>query len=63
MKILGLIFIYVLTQEIYKLMEKKIKKEDRDLSPIEEMIIGIVMFICAAASVFAVIAFLIILFF
>ena len=58
-----LFLIYVFTQVIYKLMEKKIKKEDIALSLIEEMIIGIVMLICSVASLIVLIAFPIILFF
>ena len=63
MKILNLIIIYVFAQVIYKLMEKRIKKEGIGLSPIEEMIVGIVMFICGAISVIVAIAFPIALFF
>ena len=63
MNILKLILIYVFTQVIYKLMEKKIKKEDIGLSPIGEMIIAIVMLICSVASLIVLIAFLIMLFF
>lgn len=63
MKILKLFLICVFTQVIYKLMEKKIKKEDRERSLIEEMIVGIVMLICSVASLIVLIAFLIALFF
>ena len=58
-----LFLICVFTQVIYKLMEKKIKKEDRERSLIEEMIVGIVMLICSVASLIVLIAFLIALFF
>lgn len=63
MKILGLIIIYVFANKIYKSMEKIIKKEDIGLSPIEEMIIGIVMLICSVVSLIVLMAIPIILFF
>ena len=63
MKILGLIIIYVFANKIYKSMEKIIKKEDIGLSPIEEMIIGIVMLICSVVSLIVLMTIPIILFF
>ena len=63
MIIMKLILIYVVAQKVCKSMEKIIKNEDIELSPIEEMIIGIVMLICSVATLIVLIAFPIILFF
>ena len=63
MTIMKLILIYVVAQKVSNSMEKIIKKEDIELSLIEEMIIGIVMLISSVVSLIVLIAFPIILFF
>ena len=62
MKILGLILIYVFADKIYKSMEK-IKQEFIEVSPIDEMIIAIVMLICCIVELVVLIAFPIMIFF
>ena len=63
MIIMKLILICVVAQKVSKSMEKIIKNEDIELSPIKEMIIAIVMLICSVVSLIVAIAIPIILFF
>lgn len=62
MKILGIIFIYVFADKIYKLMEK-IQKEFTEASLIEEIIIATVILICCIVKLVVLIAFPIMIFF
>lgn len=62
MNILGLILIYVYTQKICKSLERTIKKEDAELSPIEGIVLGIALLICSIISLIELLLILIILF-
>lgn len=63
MKISNLILTFLFIKVIEKLTKKIKKKKSIEPSPIAEMTIAIVMFICGAARVIVAITFLIMLFF